>query len=397
MRAVVYRGPGRVVVEEVPDPTLRDPRDAIVRVTSTAICGSDLHMYEGHTTMPEGRVLGHEPMGVVEAVGADVALIKTGDRVVMPFNIACGDCENCVRGFYNACLTVNPQGVGAGYGYAGLGPFHGGQAERLLVPYADFNCLKLPGTPHDEWEDDFVLLADVLPTGFQANRLAQVSPGKTVAIFGAGPVGLMATISAVSLLGASEVYVVDRAPARLAKAAHFGATTIDFTAGDPVAQIRERRQANAVRQQEQRPGEAKMAGVMCGIDAVGYQAFDDRDPPRERPNQVLENLIRLVNPTGAIGVIGVYMPEDPRGPTDEARQGQLPLSFGTLWEKSLAMGTGQAIVKRHQFFLRDLIVAGRVRPSAIVTQRLPLSEAPAAYREFDKRNGWIKVILKPSA
>jgi glutathione-independent formaldehyde dehydrogenase len=197
MKAVVYENPMQVAVMDVPKPKIQNPRDAIVRLTSSAICGSDLHMYEGHTAMKPGRVVGHEPMGVVEEVGDAVVELKPGDRVVMPFNIACGVCMNCVRGFTNACLTLNREKAGAGYGYVGLGPYQGAQAEYVLVPFADWACLKLPGTPGDQFEDDFVLLADIFPTSYYSTEMANVSAGKSVAVFGAGPVGLLAAYSAL--------------------------------------------------------------------------------------------------------------------------------------------------------------------------------------------------------
>ena len=191
MKAVSYKGTHKVAVSDHPKPKLNSPTDAILKVTTSGICGSDLHMYDGRTELKEGTVVGHEIMGIIEQVGEAVRSIKKGDRVVLPFNIACGFCFNCHRGYTNACLTMNPESASAAYGYAGMGPYQGGQAEFVLVPYADFNCLKLPGTPGDEWEDDFLLLADVFPTGYHATELAGVSPGKTVAVFGAGPVGFV--------------------------------------------------------------------------------------------------------------------------------------------------------------------------------------------------------------
>src|SRR4051812_991980 len=187
MRAVVYQGPRQVSVEAVEDPAMQEPTDAIVRMTSSALCGSDLHMYEGRTAAQHGIVFGHEPMGVVEEIGPGVRALKPGDRVVMPFNISCGFCASCTRGNYHACLTLNPDNAGAAYGYVGMGPHRGGQAEYLRVPYADVNALKLPGEPGDAWEDDFVLLADVFPTGYHATEMAAVQPGDTVAVYGAGP------------------------------------------------------------------------------------------------------------------------------------------------------------------------------------------------------------------
>ncbi|HEX3902526.1 MAG TPA: glutathione-independent formaldehyde dehydrogenase [Polyangia bacterium] len=397
MRAIVYKKPNKVSVENVPDPRVEASTDAVIRITSAGICGSDLHMYEGRT--PEGGEMrfGHENMGVVEEVGAAVGSIREGDRVVLPFNIGCGSCFNCTRGFTNACLVVNPDGVSGGYGYAGMGPYPGGQAEYLRVPFADFNCLKLPGQPGDELEDDFLLLSDVFPTGYHATELAQVGPGDTVAVFGAGPVGLLAAYSAM-LRGAAEVYVVDGIGERLAKAEEIGAIAVDYTRGEPCKQIAELRRKNPLVRGSLRPGEEKMTGVMCGIDAVGYQARRFDKPDQENPMQVIEELVHVVNPTGRIGIVGVYFPADPGGVDKDAKQGQFQLPLGAIFEKGLSIGTGQTPVKRYNAYLRDLIVAGRAKPSFIVSHRLSLEEAPAAYVKFDQRtDGYTKVVLKPEA
>lgn len=181
MRAVVWKAPYQVSVEEVEDPRIEAPGDALVRLTTAGICGSDLHMYEGRAPMEPGQVVGHENLGVVEAVGPGVTSVRPGDRVVLPFNIACGFCFNCARGFTNACLTTNPQGHGGGYGYSGMGPYKGGQAELLRVPFADFNALKLPGKPGDGFEDDFLLLSDVFPTGYHSTQQAHMRAGDSVA------------------------------------------------------------------------------------------------------------------------------------------------------------------------------------------------------------------------
>lgn len=395
MRAVVYKEPCTVAVENVDTSRIEAPNDAIVRITSAAICGSDLHMYEGRTGAKPGTVFGHENMGVVEEVGPGVVNIKVGDRVVLPFNIACGYCFNCLRGFTSACLTVNQTAPHAAYGYAAMGPFKGGQAEFLRVPNADFNALKLPGTPGDEWEDDFVLLADIWPTGHHAVELAGVGVGGTVAVFGAGPVGLMAVLSC-TLKGASEIYCVDREPGRLKLAAQAGAIPINFTVGDPVEQIMEMRRKNTAHLAALRPGEEKLGGVMHGIDAVGYQARDDQDRSTENPMQVFNDLIRVVNPTGQIGMVGVYMPQDPGAVDEKAKQGIFEIPWGQVFEKGLTIGMGQAPVKRYNEYLRDLIIAGKARPSFIVSHRLPLDAAPDAYKHFDSRGSeYTKIILKP--
>jgi glutathione-independent formaldehyde dehydrogenase len=221
MRAVVFQDTRRVEVRQVPDATIEDPGDVVVRVTSSAVCGTDLHMYDGRTGAQPGLVLGHEPLGVVEEVGGAVTLLRPGERVVVPTHLFCGLCFNCIRGYTAACLRVRPGSVGAAYGYAGMGPYRGAQADLLRVPYADANCVSLPGEPGDESEDDFVLLADAFVTGWHATELAEVTPAASVAIFGAGAVGLLAAYSAL-LRGAGEVYVVDRVPERLDKAGALG-------------------------------------------------------------------------------------------------------------------------------------------------------------------------------
>lgn len=397
MQAVVYEGPNHVAIKSVDTPKIQAPTDVLVRITSSAICGSDLHMYEGRTAAKPGIVFGHENMGIVEEVGNGVATIKKGDRVVMPFNIACGFCVNCTRGYTGFCTTVNPGFAGGAYGYVAMGPYTGGQAEYLRVPFADFNCLKLPGTEGDQWEDDFIMLADIFPTGYHGTELAGVRPGSTVAVFGAGPVGLMASYSAL-LRGASEVYTVDRVPERLAKAKEIGATPIDFSKGDPVEQIYEKRRSNKGITGAMRPGEeSTMMGVMCGIDAVGYQAHAHGADGKEQPNRVLEDLIRVVNPTGKLGIPGLYVPSDPGGVDEAAKQGMLPISFGKLFEKGIQLGTGQCNVKQYNAFLRDMIIQGKAKPSFVVSHRIPLSGAPQAYEKFDARvEGYTKVVIKPA-
>lgn len=379
MKAVVYEGPFDVAVQEVDDPRIEAPTDVIVRVTSTCICGSDLHMYEGRTAAEPGIVFGHENQGIVEEVGDAVVSVRRGDRVNMPFNIGCGFCHNCERGYTGFCLTANPGFAGSAYGYVNMGPYRGGQAEYLRVPFADFNCLQLP--QGDEHEEDFAMLSDIFPTGYHGAAIAEVNPGETVAVFGAGPVGIMAAYSCL-IRGASVVYVVDRVPERLAKAEEIGCVPIDFSRGDAAEQIKEMRHGD---------------GVMKGIDAVGYQAQSGRNGD-EQPNAVLEGLIEVVNPTGKIGIPGLYVPTDPGARDPHAREGMIPLSFGRLFEKGLSLHTGQCNVKRYNRYLRDLIVAERARPSLIVSNEVSLDEAPDAYDKFDRRvDGYTKVILHPAA
>lgn len=383
MKAVVYKEPFKVAIEDVPEPKIMHPNDAIVKITSSCICGSDLHMYEGRTAAEPGIVFGHENMGVIVEVGAAVKDRRVGDRVVMPFNVACGFCKNCLNGFTGFCLTVNPGFAGGAYGYVAMGPWVGGQAEYLQVPFADFNCLVLPnGTEH---EADFALLADIFPTGYHGAELAGVKPGESVVVFGAGPVGLMAAYSSL-LRGASEVYSVDHVQERLDKAAEIGAIPINFDEGDPSTQIK-----------DQRSGD----GVDKGIDAVGYQATKagssavggEQD---EVPNIVLNQIIDVVNPTGALGIPGLYVPSDPGGVDENAKAGALSINFGRLFEKGLRLGTGQCNVKQYNAYLRDLIIADRAKPSFVVSHQVSLDEAPEAYVKFDRREeGYTKVILNP--
>jgi glutathione-independent formaldehyde dehydrogenase len=400
MKAVVYKGPRKVAVEDVPDAKIEAPGDVVVRITTAAICGSDLHMYEGRSPSDAGIVFGHENLGIVEEIGPGVQSIKRGDRVVLPFNIACGFCFNCVRGYTNACLTTNPTNAGAGYGYAGMGPYRGGQAEFLRVPFADFNCLKLPGAENDDFEDDFVLLADIFPTAWHATALAHVKAGDTVAVFGAGPVGLLSAYSAI-LKGAVEVYVVDRSEDRLEKAKSIGAIPVNFAHGDPAEQILELRRKDGKLIGAMRPEEReKMPGVMCVIDAVGYQAHGDSNPDQEDAPQLMKQIAKVINPTGKLGIIGVWFPNDPGATNLSAKHGEFLLPFGQLWEKGVEIGTGQAIVKRYNVALRDMIITGRAKPGFIVSHHIPLAHAAEAYEKFDMRGTgkgaeYSKILLKP--
>jgi glutathione-independent formaldehyde dehydrogenase len=391
MKAVVFVDTRSVSVVEVPDAELEAPTDVVLRVTSSAICGTDLHMYDGRTGATPGLVLGHEPMGVVEQVGPAVEMVKPGDRVVIPTHLYCGLCVNCARGYSAACLRVRPGGFGAAYGYAGMGPYRGAQAELLRVPYADANCIPVPGEPGDEWEDDLVLLADAFVTGWHATELADVRPGATVAVFGAGAVGLLAAYSAL-IKGASGVFVVDHVAERLDKAGELGAIPVDFRQGDPVEQIRELRRADGLP-----PGEEPMNGVDVGIDAVGFQAADRAAPDEENPTQVISDLARLINPTGHLGIAGVYAEKDlhpaPQGHAD----GRLTVPWSTFFAKGVSVKFGRTHDRRYTVLLRDLVLSGRARPGAIVTHHGGLADAPELYREFDRRaGGVIKAVLHPN-
>jgi glutathione-independent formaldehyde dehydrogenase len=377
VKAVVYEGPRTVAVEDVDDPRVEQPTDAIVQVTTSAICGSDLHMYEGRTDVEPGTVFGHENMGIVVETGSGVVSVRSGDRVVMPFNVACGFCKNCTAGFTAFCLTVNPGFAGGAYGYVSMGPYRGGQAQYLRVPFADFNCLQLP--PGSEHETDFAMLADIFPTGYHATALAQVGPGETVAVMGGGPVGLMAAYSAL-IKGASRVFLVDRVPGRLRLAEQIGAIPISLDDADPADQIK-----------DQTNGE----GADKGIDAVGFQATV-HGGDEEQPAVVLNSLVEAVRATGMIGVVGLYVPSDPGAPNRDAAKGELLFKVGRFFEKGLRMGSGQANVKAYNRDLRDLILAGRAKPSFVVSKELPLEKAPDGYAHFDAReDGWTKVVLHP--
>jgi glutathione-independent formaldehyde dehydrogenase len=397
MRAVVLEGRQEVSVRTVDDAELSAPTDVLLRLTSTALCGTDLHFYEGRMGAEPGMVIGHEPLGVVEEVGAAVVSVRKGDRVVVPTHICCGFCHNCVHGYSGGCLTVNPGNAGGAYGYPGMGGYRGTQAELVRVPFADANCLRLPGEPGDEHEHDFVLLADALPTAYHAVELAGVRPGSSVAIFGAGAIGLLSAYCALRLRGAAVVYVVDRVPERLEKAGELGATPVDFAVGDPVAQIFEHQQRRRRGGAAWRDEEA-LDGVECGIDAIGFQARDFDRTEREAPRGVIEALSRLVNPTGRLGIIGVFPADDPEASGELERRGHLDVPWGHLFKKGVTIGMGRDHDERYNDFLRDLIASGRIEPSAIVSHRLALAEAPDSYRKFDeRRDGYIKVVFDPAA
>ena len=383
MKALVYHGPKKVSVDKVPDPKLEKQTDVILKLTTTNICGSDLHMYEGRTDVKKGKILGHENLGEVVEVGKAVDTVKKGDKVVLPFNIGCGFCANCERGFTGYCQTmadpsVMPGMAGAAYGFAGMGPYQGGQAQYLRVPYADFNCLQLPPDANDK-ENDYVMLSDIFPTGWHSTRLANLEPGQSIVIYGAGPVGLMAVLSA-RIQGASQIFCVDGKKDRLALAARLGATPIDAMNGNIGEQIR---------------ASTGGWGADCGAECIGYQCHNAAG--KEVPNLVLNSLVDCVKSTGQIGVIGVFVPQDPGASDDLAKKGQIAFDYGKFWFKGQKMGTGQCNVKAYNRRLRDLIHVGKANPSIIISHELPLEKAPEAYKHFDDRDpGWTKVILKPN-
>jgi len=379
MKAVVYHGPRNVSVDEVPDARIEKPTDALVRITSTNICGSDLHMYEGRTDFEEGRIFGHENVGEVVEVGGAVEKVHVGDMISAPFNVSCGHCENCEHGLTNYCLYANPDPkiAGAAYGFADMGPWAGGQAELLRVPWADFDALRLPEDARER-QDDYVMLSDIFPTGYHAVEMSGLQPGETIVILGGGPVGQMAALSAITK-GASKVMVVDRHPDRLRLAQEIGAMPIDDSTVNPVETVMQ---------------ETNGLGADRGAECVGYQAHDPQG--HENNSMTLNELVESVRFTGGIGTVGVYVPMDPGGPDDLAKQGKARFEFGNFWFKGQHMGTGQCPVKRYNRHLRSLIAENKVKPSWIVSHDLPLEQAPEAYKHFDAReDGWTKVVLHP--
>ncbi|MGH4025255.1 MAG: glutathione-independent formaldehyde dehydrogenase [Pseudonocardiaceae bacterium] len=379
MKAVVYNGPRSVAVKDVPDARIEQPHDALIRIRSSNICGSDLHMYEGRTDFEQGSIFGHENLGEVVEVGAAVVHVEVGDWVSVPFNVACGICKNCEQRLTNYCLRMQPVPgwAGAAYGFAGMGPYQGGQAELLRVPFADFNCLRLPEDA-EEKQNDYVMVSDIFPTGYHATEMAGLQPGEKVVIYGAGPVGLMAALSA-RIKGADRIMVVDRHPDRLKLAADVGAIPIDDLKTNPVDAV-----------MEQTDG----LGADCGCECVGYQAHDPQGT--EHPERTLNALVDSVKFTGRIGVVGVFVPQDPGAPDDLAKQGKIVFQQGMHWFKGQAMGHGQCPVKRYNRHLRDLIHDDKIKPSWIVSHELPLERAPEGYEHFDARHpGWTKVVLKP--
>ncbi len=384
-RAVAYKGPGEVEVIDIDYPTfeLKDgpgvnpanvgrqvPHGVIVKTVATNICGSDQHMVRGRTTAPKDLVLGHEITGEVVEVGRDVEFVKVGDLVSVPFNIACGRCKNCKERKTGICLNVNPDRPGSAYGYVDMGGWVGGQANYVLVPYADWNVLRFPDKDQAlEKIMDLTMLSDIFPTGFHGAVTAGVGVGSTVYVAGAGPVGLAAATGAL-LLGAAVVIVGDMNADRLAQARSFGCETVDLTKGGPVEQI------------EQLLG---VPEVDCGIDAVGFEAKGHgADSGHEAPATVLNSLMDVTAAGGALGIPGLYVTGDPGGIDEAAQKGSLSLSLGTGWAKSLAFTTGQCPVMKYHRGLMQAILHDRVQIAKNVNAKaITLDQAPQGYAEFD--------------
>jgi glutathione-independent formaldehyde dehydrogenase len=396
-RAVAYKRPGEVEVIDTDYPTfeLKDgpgvnpanvgrkvPHGAILKTVSTNICGSDQHMVRGRTTAPAGLVLGHEITGEVVEVGPDVEFVKVGDIVSVPFNIACGRCRNCKEGKTGICLNVNPDRPGSAYGYVDMGGWVGGQAEYVLVPYADWNLLVFPDRDQAlEKILDLTMLSDIFPTGFHGAYTAGVRPGSTVYIAGAGPVGLAAAVGA-QLLGAAVVIVGDLNAERLARARSFGCETVDVSAGDPKDQI------------EQILG---VPEVDSGVDAVGFEARGHgADASHEAPATVLNSLMDLTAAGGALGIPGLYVTGDPGGIDEAAKVGSLSLRLGLGWAKSLSFTTGQCPVMRYNRQLMMAILHDKVAiADAVGATAIGLEDAPQGYADFDQ-GAAKKYVLNPN-
>jgi len=395
-RAVAYKGPGQVEVIEIDYPTfeLKDgpgvhpsnigrqvQHGVIMRTVATNICGSDQHMVRGRTTAPLNLVLGHEITGEVVEVGRDVEFIKVGDLCSVPFNISCGRCKNCKEGKTGICLNVNPARPGSAYGYVDMGGWVGGQAEYVLVPYADWNLLKFPNKDQAmEKIMDLAMLSDIFPTGYHGAFSAGVGAGSTVFIAGAGPVGLAAA-TASQLLGAAVVIVGDLNADRLAQARSFGCETVDLTKGDPGEQI------------EQILG---VPEVDCGVDAVGFEAKSHGAGATEAPATVLNSLMTVTAAGGRLGIPGLYVTGDPGAADPAAQKGSLSISLGTGWAKSLSFVTGQCPVMRYNRGLMMAILHDRVHIAKNVNaQPISLDDAPRGYAEFDK-GAATKYVLNPN-
>lgn len=384
-KAVSYAGAGKVEVIDTPYPefVLRDGpgvhpdnigrqvnHGVILKTIATNICGSDQHMVRGRTTAPEGLVLGHEITGEVVEVGRDVEFLNVGDIVSVPFNISCGRCRNCKEGKTGICLNVNPDRPGSAYGYVDMGGWVGGQAEYVLVPYADWNALKFPDRDQAmEKILDLAMLSDIFPTGFHGAVGAGVGVGSTVYVAGAGPVGLAAATSA-QLLGAAVVIVGDLNPDRLAQARSFGCETVDVSLGDPAAQI------------EQILG---VPEVDCGIDAVGFEARGHgHDAGQEQPATVLNSLMDITRAGGSLGIPGLYVTGDPGAKDEAARVGSLSMRFGLGFAKSHTFVTGQCPVMKYNRGLMQAILHDKVSIARNVNAgTIALSQAPEGYAAFD--------------
>jgi len=384
---VAYLEPGKVEVQSIDDPQLAlgdrpCQHGVILRVLTTNICGSDQHMVRGRTTAAPGLILGHEITGEIIERGRDVEFLHVGDVVSVPFNVACGRCRNCKEGQTGICLNVNPARPGAAYGYVDMGGWVGGQAEYVMVPYADFNLLKLP--PLDETLPkirDLTMLSDIFPTGFHGAVQAGVGPGSTVYIAGAGPVGL-ASAASCQLLGAAVVIVGDLIDERLAQARSFGCETIDLKQDTPlpdqIAQI------------------VGIPEVDSAVDCVGFEARGHGAAAgEEHPATVLNSIMEVGRAGASLGVPGLYVTGDPGASTEAAKEGRLVIRIGLGWAKSHSFHTGQCPVMRYHRQLMQAILYDKVRiADAVNATVISLDEAPDGYKDFDQ-GAAKKYVLDP--
>src|ERR1700677_1312276 len=396
-RAVAYLEPGHVVVETIEYPKLelqdgpgvnpanvgrKTPHGVILKVVATNICGSDQHMVRGRTTAPKGLVLGHEITGEVVEAGPDVEFIKVGDLVSTPFNIACGRCRDCKESETGICLNVNPDRPGPAYGYVDMGGWVGGQAEYVLVPYADFNLLKFQDKAQAmEKIRDLTCLSDILPTGYHGAVSAGVGPGTTVYVAGAGPVGL-ACAASCQLLGAAVVIVGDLIPERLAQARSFGCETVDVSKNASVGQ-----------QIEQI---LKVPEVDCAVDCVGFEARGHgHDAQTEMPATVLNSLMTITRAGGALGIPGLYVTDDPGAKDEKAKSGNLSIRIGLGWAKSHVFTTGQCPVMKYNRQLMMAILHDKIKiAKAVNVTVVTLDQAVQGYKDFDK-GAAKKFVLDP--
>ncbi len=376
-RGIAYMKPGVVEIQSIDFPKLvlgnrKCEHGVILKIVSTNICGSDQHMVRGRTTAPAGLILGHEITGEVIEAGRDVEFIKVGDLVSVPFNIACGRCRNCKERATGVCLNVNPARPGAAYGYVDMGGWVGGQAEYVMVPYADFNLLKFPDKAQAmEKIRDLTCLSDILPTGYHGAVTAGVGPGATVYVAGGGPVGL-ACAAACHLLGAACVIVGDLIPERLAQARSFGCGTVDVS-----------KSANIAEQIEQILG---VPEVDCAVDCVGFEARGHgADAKKEAPATVLNTLMTITRAGGAVGIPGLYVTGDPGGIDENAKIGNLGLRIGLGWAKSLYFATGQCPVMKYNRQLMMAILYDKIKiAKAVNVSVITLDEGPQGYKDFDR-------------
>ncbi|MBI3227828.1 MAG: formaldehyde dehydrogenase, glutathione-independent [Mycolicibacterium cosmeticum] len=383
-RIVVYKGPGKVAVETLPYPKLEVPAEVasamgmsrkadhgvILKCVSTNICGSDQHMVRGRTTAPVGQTLGHEITGEIVEKGSDVQFLEVGDICSVPFNIACGRCRNCREGQTGICLNVNPARAGSAYGYVDMGGWLGGQADYVMVPFADFNLLKFPDRDAALAKiRDLTMLSDIFPTGYHGAKTAGVTTGSTVYIAGAGPVGLAAAYSA-HLLGAAVVIVGDLNAERLKQAESFGCETVDISADatleDQIADILHTNE------------------VDCAVDAVGFEASGHGQGAGEQPAAVLNSIMNATRAGGSLGIPGLYVTGDPGGTDDDAKHGTLKVRLGLGWAKSHSFYTGQCPVLKYNRGLMMSILHDKAHiADAVNATVIGLDKAPDGYAAFD--------------